>query len=169
MSPEEAERAARREVRDAARAREALRSYGWESGVDAAFGDLRQSLRRLRQDPAFTLVVVLTLALGVGVNVAIFSLFQQILLRPLPVTEPERLVNLSSPGPQPEALSFGSEAGGSESVFSYPMFRDLQRGQETFVGIAAHRLFDPSVSNGVQARRVDGMFVSGNYFSLLGL
>ena len=169
LTREEATRAARRELGDLGRARETLRSYGWENGVDALAGDFRQSLRRLRQNPGFAAIVVLTLALGIGVNVALFSLIEQILLRPLPVAEPERLVNLSSPGPQPNALSFGSEAGGSETVFSYPMFRDLERGQQTFAGVAAHRVFQGSVSNGMQARRVDGMFVSGSYFPVLGL
>src|SRR5690606_28397259 len=146
-----------------------LAAQGWEKGIDALNGDFRQALRRLRQNPGFAAIVVLTLALGIGVNVALFSLVEQILLRPLPVEEPERLVNLTSPGPQPQALSFGSQAGGSESVFSYPMFRDLERGQRAFAGIAAHRVFDASVTNGAQARRTDGMFVSGSYFPLLGV
>jgi putative ABC transport system permease protein len=173
LTPEEAERTARRELGDLARARAALRSYGWENHVDAALGDFRQSWRRLRQAPSFATVVVATLAVGIGVNVALFSLFQQILLRPLPVAEPERLVNLVDPGPDvgfaaPGALSFGSISGGGEHVFSYAMFRDLERRQGPF-GIAAHRLFDANLSMGDSARRGTGFFVSGSYFSVLGL
>ncbi|HEX5421153.1 MAG TPA: ABC transporter permease, partial [Gammaproteobacteria bacterium] len=130
--------------------------------------DVRYSARSLRARPGFVAVVVLTLALGIGVNVAIFSLFQQILLRSLPVAEPEQLVNLSDPGPKPSGLEFGSISGGGNSVFSYPMFRDLQRAQEPFMDIAAYRIFDASLSTGRQAQRDSGMFVSGSYFPLLG-
>jgi len=119
-------------------------------------------------------VIVLTLAVGIGANVAIFSLFQQILLRPLPVAEPEQLVNLSSAGPKfdPEdgrGWLAPSASGGADTVFSYLMFRDLERGQEPFVGIAAHRIFDAGLSVGGQPRPDIGMLVSGSYFSLLGL
>src|SRR5690606_38073468 len=136
--------------------------------------DTRYSVRGLLARPGFTVVVVLTLAVGIGVNVAIFSLTQQILLRPLPVAEPERLVNLGDPGPKLDpkngigALS-GSGSGGPDTVFSYPMFRDLQRAQVPFVDIAAHRIFDASVSTQADAQRTTGTFVSGSYFPVLGL
>ena len=169
LRPEEATRVARRELGDLAKARETLRSYGWENQVDAAFGDFRQSLRRLRQNPSFSVIVIATLAVGVAVNVGLFSLYQQILLQPLPVAEPERLVNLVDPGPD-RGLSFGSIAGnGRDHAFSYPMFRDLERLQGSFAGIAAHRLFDASLAIGDDARRETGFFVSGSYFSVLGL
>jgi len=135
--------------------------------IDNALADLRNALRTLRRQKTFTTVAVLTLALGIGVNVAIFSLFQQILLRPLPVAEPEQLVNLSDPGPPLKGASRGSLAGGT--VFSYPLFRDLERSQEPFVGIAAHRIFDASLSTGEQSLLDTGIYVSGSYFSLLGL
>jgi predicted permease len=131
--------------------------------------DLRYGFRSLAARPTFTIVAALTLALGIGVNVAMFSLFQQILLRELPVPDPDRLVNLTDPGGKPDGLQFGSAAGGGASVFSYPMFRDLERRQQSFVGIAAHRIFDASLSTGEQARRDTGMFVSGSYFPLLDL
>lgn len=173
LTPEEAERVARRELGDLAKARETLRAYGWENRVDAAFGDFRHSLRRLRQTQGFSAVVVLTLAIGIGVNVALFSLFQQILLRPLPVAEPERLVNLVDPGPDlgyvEPGLTFGSVAGNGDHVFSYPMFRDLEARQTSFAGIAAHRLFDANIAIGDSARRVRGFFVSCSYFPVLGL
>jgi hypothetical protein len=81
----------------------------------------------------------------IGANAAIFSLFEQLLLRPLPVAEPERLVNLVAPGPKPGSQSM-NQAGNSDSVFSYPMFRDLQRLQTSFTGIAAHRQFDANLA-----------------------
>jgi predicted permease len=137
--------------------------------------NLRHAVRSLLRTPGFTAAVVLTLAIGVGVNVAAFSLFQQILLRPLPVPEPDRLVNLSSPGPKldPQAGIGGampSISGAPETLFSYPMFRDLERVQEPFVDIAAHRIVrDAILSARAQARRGTAVFVSGGYFSVLGL
>jgi predicted permease len=132
------------------------------------WGDLRLAARSLSRRPGFAAVVMLTLALGIGVNVAIFSLFQQILTRPLPVLEPERLVNLTDPGPDYASRS-NNRSGNLHSVFSYPMFRDLERGQESFVGIAAHRIFDASLSTGEQAWQDSGILVSGSYFPVLGL
>jgi predicted permease len=139
------------------------------TALSSFWNDLRYSARNLSARPTFSLIAALTLALGIGVNVAIYSLFEQILLRPLPVAEPENLVNLSDPGSRQNGLSYGSNAGGTELLFSYPMFRDLERGQQAFAGIAAHRLFGASVSTGERARRATGMFVSGSYFSALGL
>jgi predicted permease len=139
------------------------------TALSTLWNDVCYSARSLSARPTFSLIAALTLALGIGVNVAIFSLFEQILLRPLPVVEPENLVNLSDAVSRTNGFSYGSNAGGSESLFSYPMFRDLERSQEAFAGIAAHRLFDASLATGDQARRATGMFVSGSYFPLLGL
>ena len=139
------------------------------------WGDLRYAARSLSRTPGFTAAVVLTLALGIGVNVAAFSLFEQILLRPLPVAEPDRLVNLSSPGPKLDTRtgssgSLPSVGGTGDPVFSYQMFRDLERVQEPFVGIAAHKVvLDASLSTGAQARQDSVVFVSGSYFPLLGV
>jgi predicted permease len=167
MTEAEARRAARIELGGVEQTKESVRVALSFARIDNTLADLRLALRTLRRQKTFTSVAVSTLALGIGVNVAIFSLFQQILLRPLPVAEPERLVNLSSPGPRPSGLSYGSPAGGT--VFSYPMFRDLERSQEPFVRIAAHRIFDASLSTGEQAHRDTGIYVSGSYFPLLGL
>ena len=86
--------------------------------------NLKFALRTLFKTPFVTIVAIVSLALGIGANAAIFSLFNQILLKPLPVPEPARLVNLAAPGPKPGSQNC-SQAGDCETVFSYPMFRDL--------------------------------------------
>jgi predicted permease len=129
---------------------------------------LKLAYRTLVKTPFVTLVAIASLALGIGANTAIFSLFDQLLRRPLPVHEPEALVNLSAPPPKPGSTSC-NQAGSCEAVFSYPMFRDLERAQMPFVGIAAHRLFGANLTAGGQTFTGDGMVVSGSYFPLLGL
>src|SRR5262245_48930693 len=106
---------------------------------------IRLDLRALFKSPVVTSVAVASLALGIGANAAIFSLFNQVVLRSLPVQAPDRLVNLSAPGPKPGSNSCSNE-GGCDDIFSYPMFRDLERTQTVFTGIAAHRLFSANLS-----------------------
>jgi predicted permease len=130
--------------------------------------DLRFALRQLRRSPGFTLVAVVSLALGIGANSAIFSLFEQTLLRSLPVHEPGSLVNLAGPGPKGGSVSSG-QAGGMDMIFSYPMFRDLESAQEPFTGIAAHRFFGANLATGEQTISGGGVLVSGSYFPVLGL
>jgi len=122
----------------------------------------------LLKAPFVTAIAVLSLALGIGANAAIFSLFDQLLLRPLPVREANRLVNLSAPGPAPGSNSC-NDAGSCEEVFSYAMFRDLEKAQTPFTGIAAHRSFGTSLSYRNEPMTGDGMMVSGSYFPVLGL
>ena len=131
--------------------------------------NIRLALRMLAKTPLVTGVAVVSLALGIGANAAIFSLYSQLLLRPLPVVEPERLVNLEAPGPKRGAQSCNG-AGGCDEVFSYPMFRDLQREQTIFTDIAAHRGFEASVAyQGRTLGVLQGMQVSGSFFPTLGL
>src|SRR2546428_5960911 len=127
---------------------------------------IRLASRTLRKTPFVTGVAVLSLALGIGANAAIFSLFDQILLRPLPVPDPDRLVNLEAPGPKPGSQSC-NQAGDCDSVFSYPMFRDLERVQSVFTGIAAHRLFGANLGYRSQTLSGEGLLVSGSYFPTL--
>jgi hypothetical protein len=88
--------------------------------------NLRFALRTLFKTPFVTVVAILSLALGIGANAAIFSMFNGLLLQPLPVAEPETLVNLSSLEPKPGNRST-NQAGDSDSIFRYPIFRDLER------------------------------------------
>ena len=129
---------------------------------------LKLALRTLTKTPFVTAVAILSLALGIGANAAIFSLFDQMLLRSLPVQEPDRLVNLAAPGPM-----FGStscnQAGDCDVIFSYPMFKDLEAVEGTFAGIAAHRLFGANLAHASQTIDGQGVLVSGSYFGVLGV
>src|SRR5262245_10114963 len=98
---------------------------------------LKFALRTLFKTPFVTVVAIISLALGIGANAAIFSLFDQLLLQPLPVPEAHRLVNLRSPGPKPGSTNCNI-AGDCDTVFSYQMFRDIERFQTPFTGVAAH-------------------------------
>jgi putative ABC transport system permease protein len=130
--------------------------------------NLKFAFRTLFRTPFVTIVAMLSLALGIGANAAIFSLFNQLLLKPLPVPEPARLVNLSAPGPKPGSQNC-SQAGDCETVFSYLMFRDLEKVQTPFTGIAAHLSFGANLSARGQTQDAEGMLVSGSYFQVLGL
>ncbi len=131
--------------------------------------NLRLAFRSLFRTPFVTAVAIGSLALGIGANAAIFSLFDQMLLRPLPVKEPARLVDLAAPGPNPGSQSCG-RPGDCTTVFSYPMFRDLETGQTVFDGIAAHRQFSANLApKGQTPINAEGLLVSGSYFQTLGL
>lgn len=130
--------------------------------------NIRLALRTLFKSPFITLVAILSLALGIGANSAIFSLFDQMLLQSLPVPHAEELVNFKSPGPKPGSNSC-SQAGGCDEIFSYPMFRDLEKVQTSFTGIAAHRNFGASLGYQGTSLSGEGLLVSGSYFPVLGL
>lgn len=129
---------------------------------------LRHAVRTLIKTPFVTTVAVVSLALGIGANTAIFSLFDQMLLRALPVEAPEELVNLSAPGPNPGSQSC-NQSGSCQELWSYPMFRDLEREQVSFTGIAAHRLFGVNLAQEGQTTSGQGLLVSGSYFPVLGV
>jgi predicted permease len=130
--------------------------------------NLRLAFRLLWKTPFVTIVAIASLALGIGANAAIFSVFNQFLLRPLPVQQPARLVNFVAPGPNPGSQSCG-QAGECNEVFSYPMFRDLEREQTAFTGIAAHVLFGANLAARNHTLSGEGVMVSGSYFRVLGL
>lgn len=129
--------------------------------------DIRYALRQLTRSPGFAATVIVTLALGIGANSAIFTIFDQVLLRVLPVSHPQELVRFHWEGSFSGSMSaFG---GDSNDYFSYPMYKDLREKNTVFTDILA------AVRNGVgvswhdQAENEDAEIVSGNYFNLLGL
>ncbi|MFY9609331.1 MAG: ABC transporter permease [Blastocatellia bacterium] len=134
--------------------------------MDTFWQDLRYGVRTLVKNPGFTGVAVLTLALGLGANTAIFSLTDQILLRLLPVEKPEELVVLRSPGPKKGRV--WSDADGAASL-SYPMYKELRDKNNVFSGLLARFAVPLSVAGEGQTERADGELVSGNYFEVLGV
>src|SRR5580698_5075605 len=130
--------------------------------------DLRFSLRQIRRSPGFMITAVLTLALGVGANTAIFSLLDQALLRSLPVRDPERLVILSATGKAWQGHS-SNHGGGVEKSFSYPMYRDLRDKGAAFDGLIATSPATVGVTRDNSSDMAGAEIVSGNYFSVLGV
>jgi len=122
--------------------------------------DIRYALRLLTKNPAFAGVVVLTLALGIGANAAIFSLLDQVLLQSLPVANPEQLVVLSV---------YEAKEPDVDSSFSYPMYQDLRDRNSVFSGVIARGGTQMNVSYGDQTERVRGELVSGNFYEVLGV
>src|SRR3982751_6328739 len=112
---------------------------------------LKYALRTLFKTPFVTVIAIVSLALGIGANAAIFSCFNQMLLQALTVPRPDELVNLSAPGPKPGSQSC-NQAGDCAAVFR---------------GIAAHRLFGANLSFQGQTLNAQAVMVSGNYFQVL--
>jgi predicted permease len=131
-------------------------------GLETLFRDLKYSLRMLARTPGFTAVAVLTLALGIGANTAIFTLLDQVLLRLLPVKDPQELVLLTMRGHH-----YGNNWGGN--AISYPMFRDFREHNEVFSDMFCRFPAAASLSFGQRAERVAVELVSGTYFSTLGV
>jgi predicted permease len=124
--------------------------------------DLRHAVRTLRHAPGFSLVVVLTLGLGIGANTSIFSLMDQLLLRLLPVADPDELVQLDGPGP------FSGRTM-NDRTFSYPMYQDLRDRNDVFSGLLARAGFDATLIQQARSERVAVELVSGNFFDVLGV
>ena len=137
--------------------------------TDQIVQDLRYAVRSLARRPLITGVAVVSLALGIGVNTTIFSVFERLLLRQVAASEPDRLVNLTSAGPKPGGRQTGN-AGGPEQVFSYPLFRDLEGVEVAGLSpIAAQRNFGANLAWSGHTGRAEGLLVSGSYFQTLGV
>src|SRR5579871_2479310 len=132
--------------------------------------DLRYALRQLRKSPGFSITVIVTLALGIGANAAVFTLFDQVLLRMLPVRNPQELVRFEWDGAFNGSMSsFGGDSKGHHNYFSYPMYKDLRDQNQVFSGVIAADKAQVALTWHNQAESNDAEIVSGNYFQVLGL
>ena len=127
---------------------------------------LRHSFIQLRRRPGFSFVVIAMLAVGIGATTAMFSMFQGLLLKQLPVPEPEQLVNLGAPGPKP-GYTTSTMAGDTEQLFSYPMFRDLEARQGVLSDLAGHYETHTNLAYDGQTQSTQALLVSGGYFPAL--
>jgi predicted permease len=151
MTAAEAERAARVEMGSMESVKEEIRGAGWETAVEAVWTDLRYSIRILAKAPVFTAVVVLTLALGIGANTAIFSLIDSLLLKTLPVHNPEELVQVTA------------------WPLTNPLWEQVRGRQDVFSGVFAWSSDQFNLSRGGMVQNSDGLWVSGDFFRTLGL
>lgn len=137
--------------------------------METLFQDVRYGFRVLRKDPAFTLVAVLTLALGIGANTAIFTLINSLLLKTLPVQNPQQLVIVGDPA-RANDRNLGTP---QTDLFSYPLYRELRDGNNVFSGIfasgAEHRTRVETTVAGIITEDAVTSMVTGNYFSVLGV
>jgi len=135
--------------------------------MESLLQDVRYALRMLRKSPGFAAIAVITLALGIGANTAIFTLFDQVLLRRLPVRDPQQLVQLHSSGSDTGRTSSRSHDHGD--YFSYPMYHDLRDRNTVFSGMLATFSRQVGVQWHNQPELANAELVSGNYFDVLGV
>jgi putative ABC transport system permease protein len=162
MSRSAAVRAARAEIGSLEAVKDHTRDAGWETAVDGIWHDVRSALRSLRTARVFTAVAILTLALGIGANAAIFSLLNGIVLKPLPVHEPHRLATLST----------GSSInGGWVHGWEPEIWEQVRLRADAFEGALAVSAFTErfDLAQGGLMQPVDGIFASGEFFTTLGI
>ena len=158
MSREEATFAARREFGNVLQIEERSREVWQWPALENLFTDVRHGLRMLRKNHGFTAVAVLTLALGIGANTAIFSVVQGVMLAPLPYFQPDRLVAI-----------WESHPGAPHVWISYPNFQDWQRNARSFEQMAAFAWQGSDVTSPGTPEHLNGMFLSAGLFSTLGV
>ncbi len=158
LSPDEARRAARLELGSPTGVREQVRGYGWENVIGGLLADLRFAARRLKGSPAFTVVSVLTLALGIGATTAIFSAVNPVLFEPLPYPEPDRVAMIWDHGGEdmPLAITFGT-------------YREVVERSRSFDALAVMKSWQPTMTGPAEPERLDGQRVSAQYFRVLGV
>ena len=165
MSREEAERDARVRFGSPAAMRERVAAEDAALGIESWWLDVRGALRIFRKSPGFALVVVATLALGIGANTAIFELLDAVQLRALPIARPDELAEIRVAG---GIRGFGI-SDSRFSDFTVPMWLELKEHQDPFTGIFAWRGSVDEVGRAGQSRRANGLEVSGGFFNVLGV
>jgi predicted permease len=159
LAREDAIRAARVEMGSVEAVKDYTRDAGWEVGLENVWRDVRYAVRALRKSPAFSAVTVVTLALGIGANTAIFSIVNAIMLRPLPVERPEDLISLATVYPD-----------NVEPVFSYAAYRQFAvEAAHVADALAASSVRRDAITIDGPPEPVDHKWVSGNYFTTLGV
>lgn len=160
LSEKEARYAALREFRGVEQAKENCRDQRKVNWLQDLAQDLRYGLRMLRKTPGFTAVAILTLALGIGANTAIFSLIDAVLLKSLPVQKPEELVILFTRLANEDNHQLG---------FSNPVWQQIRDHQQSFSGIFAEHPTEFDLARGGESHNIKGLFVSGDFFNMLGI
>ncbi len=162
MTREEAARRARLEFGGHEQLKEEIRDARGVNLIETSVQDIRYGLRVLGRTPVISCVAILSLALGIGANTAIFSLIDTVMLRMLPVEKPEELTQVRIREPR-------SPNDEPEPTFTNPLWEELQNRQDFYSGIFAWSLTQFDLARGGAAQNVNGMFVSGEYFSTLGI
>ena len=170
LSPQEAQRAARAEMGSIETVKQKVRSATWESTAESIAHDIRYGVRQLLRSPGFSIVAVLTLALGIGANTAIFTLVHAVLLQSLPVANPQQLYRIGDGG----NCCSGNGLQNTWNYFSYALYQHLVESTPQFEQIAAFSTFAFPVSirqaaSAAPAQTTEGKFISGNYFSTFGM
>ena len=173
-SASEAECQAKRELGNVGLVKEVTRgTWGW-TWPERLAQDVRYGFRSLRKSPLMAAVAILSLALGIGANTAIFSLINAVMLKDLPVRNPQELVLMGDPT---RTGGLSKSSGGQLDLLSYPFFEGLRERNKVFADVSAHsrtEALEVSSGSGAHGRsgaleRAKCRFVSGNYFSLLGV
>lgn len=159
---EAARAAARRKLGNATRIREEIYTMNTVGWLETLWQDLRYGARLLRLNPGFATVAVLSLALGVGANAAIFQLIDTVRLRTLPVSHPEQLVEI-----QIDSTHRTGDFSGRRPMLTYPILQGIRQEQQAFSGLAAWSAGELDLSQGGEARNAQGLYVSGDFFSTL--
>ena len=157
-SPAEARRAAQREVGNMTAVHEQVRSYGWENVVETALADFRHAFRRLRANPGFTVISILTLALGIGATTAIFSAVNPILFEPLPYTGGNRIMMVWYAGDD-----------GSRVMSTFGNYHEIATRSKSFESIAGFAPWQPTMLGNTEPERLDGQVVNADFFRVLGV
>lgn len=167
MTREQALRTAKVEMGSTESVKQGMWSAGWESTANSIWMDLRYGARQLAKTPVFTIVCVLTLALGIGANTAVFSVMNAVLLRSLPVADPQRVVYLNTSSPPHRTGTVDSH-----ETFSYPVYDALRQQHGAMTDVMAYVPLSTgkvAVRFGAQPEEANGDMVSGNFFSGLGV
>src|SRR5215469_10256255 len=164
ISREEARRAVRLEQGTAEVAKEKVAAAAWESFVETLWQDVRFALRTLRKTPVFTIVAILTLGLGIGANTAIFQLLDAVRMRNLPVPNPQQLAAVRIAGSN-HGLGINQDYGD----LTRPIWQEIRDHQQAFSGIFAWSVSNRYTGRGSEMRHFNGLWVSGNFFQVLGV